>query len=68
MPVKAVTPEQMDGIYELIIYLVKTVYDGFKPAGVHNVTLSTQDLPHGMYFIVLETPTVRQKRSVVLVR
>ena len=27
VPVNAVTPGGMDGIYELIIYLVKTVYD-----------------------------------------
>jgi 2-dehydropantoate 2-reductase len=27
VPVKAITPDRMDGIYDLIIYLVKTTYD-----------------------------------------
>lgn len=27
IPVKAITPQEMDGIYDLVIYLVKTVYD-----------------------------------------
>jgi len=27
VPVRAITPDRMDGIYELIIYLVKAVYD-----------------------------------------
>ncbi|MGQ9703253.1 MAG: ketopantoate reductase family protein [Actinomycetota bacterium] len=27
IPVKAITPDQMEGIYDLIIYLVKTTYD-----------------------------------------
>jgi 2-dehydropantoate 2-reductase len=27
VPVKAITPEEMEGIYDLIVYLVKTTYD-----------------------------------------
>jgi len=27
VPVKAITPDQMEGIYDLVIYLVKTTYD-----------------------------------------
>lgn len=34
VPVRAITPDQMDGIYGLIIYLVKTVYDDQALGGV----------------------------------
>jgi len=55
-------------LYNTLGQLVETVYDGVKTAGVYEFTLSTQSLPQGTYFIVLETPMVRQKRSFVLVR
>jgi flagellar hook assembly protein FlgD len=55
-------------LYNTLGQLVETVYDGVKSAGVHEFTLGTQNLPQGTYFLVLETPTDRQERSIVLVR
>ena len=55
-------------LYNTLGQLVKTVYDGFKAAGVHEFTLRTHNLAQGMYFLVLETPRSRQERSIVLVR
>ena len=55
-------------LYNTLGQLVETVYDGCKPAGVHESTLDTSGLPQGTYFLVLETPTIRQKRSFVIVQ
>ena len=55
-------------LYNTVGQLVETVYDGFKPAGVHESILNTRNLPQGTYFLVLETPEVRHERSFVLVR
>lgn len=55
-------------LYNTLGQLVETVYDGFKPAGVHEFVVNTHGLPQGTYFLVLETPTIRQERSFVLVR
>jgi hypothetical protein len=55
-------------LYNTLGQWVETIYDGFKPAGVHESMFDVQNLPQGTYFLVMETPTTRQRRSVVFVR
>jgi hypothetical protein len=55
-------------LYNTLGQLVETVYDGFKTAGVHEFSLDVGQLSQGTYFLMLETPTLRQKQSFVLVR
>jgi hypothetical protein len=55
-------------LYNTLGQLVETVYDGFKTAGVHESTLSTQNLPQGTYFVVLDTGDFNTCRSIVIQR
>ncbi len=55
-------------LYNAVGQLVETVYDGVKPAGVYEHRLDTRSLPQGTYFVVLETGSVTERRSVVVLR
>jgi len=55
-------------LYNTLGQLVNTVYDGYKPAGIHEITLNIEDVPQGMYFVVLETREFSASRSIVIQR
>ncbi|MBE0431894.1 T9SS type A sorting domain-containing protein [candidate division WOR-3 bacterium] len=55
-------------MYNSLGQVVETVYDGVRPAGVHEHHINTRGLPQGAYFLVLETPAARERRSLVVVR
>ena len=55
-------------LYNALGQLVETVYDGRRPAGVYEHRLDTRSLAQGTYFVVLETGSVTERRSVVVLR
>jgi hypothetical protein len=55
-------------LYNIAGRLVETLYDGFKPAGVHEFYFHAGQLPQGTYFLVLETPSLKKSESFVVVR
>ncbi|MDH4211187.1 MAG: T9SS type A sorting domain-containing protein [candidate division WOR-3 bacterium] len=55
-------------LYNTLGQLVETVYDGFKPAGVHEFVVNTHGLPQGTYFLVLEAGDFKISRSIVVLR
>ncbi len=55
-------------LYNTLGQLVETVFDGLKPAGVHEANLNTQGLPQGMYFVLLQSEGTRVVRSIAVVR
>jgi hypothetical protein len=55
-------------LYNTLGQLVETVYDGFKPAGIYDLTIDTGKLPQGLYFVLLETKDFNTSRSIVIQR
>ena len=61
------------GYVTLIIYdaqgrIVARLYDGWYPAGYHEVTFGAQGLPSGIYFARLTAGQVRQTQKLVLMK
>ncbi len=55
-------------LYDALGRLVKTVDDGFKPAGVHEVLISGEDLPAGTYYYQINTPSNSKTHTLTRVR
>jgi hypothetical protein len=55
-------------LYNTAGQLVREIENRRLSAGIHSTNIDIHDLPLGMYFLVLETPTDRQSRSFVIVR
>ena len=54
-------------VYNVAGQLVATLVDGVRPAGVHNVSFRSRNLPAGMYFTRLQLGAEHVVRSVLLV-
>ena len=55
-------------LYNTLGQLVQTVFQGFKTAGVHELALSTQSLPQGTYFLMLEAGDFKVSRSIIFLK
>ncbi len=55
-------------VYNLLGNRVATLINGNEAAGIHNVTFVAQDLPTGVYFYRLETPSFTDVKRMVVVR
>ena len=55
-------------LYNTLGRLVKTLFEGSKYAGDHELRFNTRDLSHGVYFLVLETSEQSTSQSFVVVR
>jgi len=53
-------------LYNVAGKLVKTLFTGVKPAGVHEFNLNSHGLPQGTYFLVLQTEGNEVSRAVVV--
>ncbi|MDZ7360048.1 MAG: discoidin domain-containing protein [candidate division KSB1 bacterium] len=47
---------------------VKTLVNGYYPAGTHTITFQAKNLPSGTYFYVMQAGSVRQVRRLVLMK
>lgn len=47
---------------------IKTIFDDAPVVGEHQVNIATRDLPSGAYFLVLQTPTIRQSLMMEVVK
>jgi len=61
------------GYVTLIIYdaqgrIVARLYDGWYPAGYHEVTFGAQGLPSGIYFARLTAEQVQQTQKLLLMK
>ena len=55
-------------LYNIAGQLVRELKNECVEAGHHRVNVAVGNLPQGTYFLVFETPTVRESKSVVIVR
>ncbi len=55
-------------LYDLQGRLVKSIDEGVRHAGTHEILIDASDLPAGTYLYELQTPTTRKTGSVVRVR
>ena len=55
-------------IYNLLGQEIKTLVNGFKESGVHNVSFDARDLNSGIYLYKLEANNFNQTRKMTLVK
>lgn len=55
-------------VFDLLGREVAVLVDALQPAGEHTVRFEATDLPSGLYFYRLETPTQTQTRQMVLLK
>jgi hypothetical protein len=54
-------------VYNILGQEMMVLVDGFQPAGIHEVVLSGDRLPNGLYFYFLVTPEFRDARKMTVI-
>lgn len=55
-------------VYDVVGRVIATLVDATQPPGTHTLTFDARDLPSGTYLYVLESPTQRMQKQMIVAR
>lgn len=55
-------------LYDILGRLQRDIFQGYQPAGIYSLNMTTEGMSQGMYFLVFETPERKQSVPLVIIR